>query len=127
MEEQALINAENMTQDDVLEVISEFPLEPIRNKVLITINTEQEENADGVVIKSNHMSEVQFVVATGPGARDMEPGQKVVLDLNKLTEYVQVDDNTHEKIGTIQLRTIPVAGRMYALINDVVIDCKDGR
>jgi co-chaperonin GroES (HSP10) len=127
MEEEALINAENMTQDDVLEVILDFPLEPIRNKILITINTEQDESDDGVVIKSNHMSETQYVIASGPGAKDLVPGQKILLDLNKLTQYTTVDDNTHEKIGTIQLRTVPVNGKMYALINDVVVDCKDAR
>jgi hypothetical protein len=47
MEEQDLINAENLTQDDVIELVTDFPLQPLRNKVIITMNTSEEITDDG--------------------------------------------------------------------------------
>jgi co-chaperonin GroES (HSP10) len=127
MEEQDLINAENLTQDDVIGMIKGFPLIPLRNKVIITMNTSEEITEDGVRISDNHLSESQYILATGSHVHEASPGNKVLLNLENMMEYTLADNDTGEKVGHIKLRPVQVNGRVYALVSDSVIDCIDAR
>lgn len=115
----------NLSQDDVLELIGNFPLQPLRNKVIITVNVDEPD--DDLVLSSSSFSEVQYVIAVGDFVKGFEPGQKVLLDTEKMMEYTQSDTDQHERIGRIKIRPIEVNGRIFAIVNDGVIECKDGR
>lgn len=127
MEEQALRNTENLTQDDVLELIGDFPMTPLKNRVIITINTDSEESEDGVKLSSNSLAETQFVMAVGGMVHDLVPGNRVLLNLEKMTETRPAHLNAHEKVPMINLRPLEINGRVYAMIFDGVIDSLDFR
>jgi len=115
----------NLTQDGVLEVIKDFPLQPLRNRVIITMNVD---SPDGEVILSNNsFSETQFVVAKGSFVKEIEVGQRVLLDLEKMTETTPDPENGYETISRVKLKVVEVNGRMYAMIFDNFIDAADNR
>jgi hypothetical protein len=66
-------------------------------------------------------------MAVGPHVKDLVPGQKVALDIEKMLVYEQSETNSHEKISRIKIKPIEVDGVVYALINDTVIDALDNR
>ena len=83
------MNNENFTQDTVLDIITDFPIDPLRNKVVITLNKEE---IDGdLVLSDNVMSEVQYVIAGEVIYRDkvVKPGQKVLLDIKGMMKSVR--------------------------------------
>jgi hypothetical protein len=128
MEEKELINAENLTQDDVLELIGDFPLQPLRRKVIITVNTSEQLSDDGVRTSSNEMAEAQYIMACGPHlSEELKPGQKVLLNLDKMSITMADPMDATAVVSTIKLRPVQVKGRIYALVDDGVIDCKDFR
>lgn len=116
---------ENMTHDDVLEVIKGFPVQPLGRKVLITLN--MEDNDGGLILSDNSFDEVQYIVAKGAHVNDFEVGAKVLLDLEQMMEYTTNPENSNERIGRIKIRPIQVGDRVYGLINDRVIDAVDNR
>ena len=116
---------ENLTQDDVLEVIKGFPLTPLRNKVIMTVNIIETDDID---LSGQAFSEVQFVLAKGSHVSDsIQPGCKILLDLEKMMVFDDVDTNAYEKAGAVKIKPVEVNGRHYALIPDSYIDCVDTR
>lgn len=118
-------NIENMTHDDVLEVITDFPVVPLGRKLLITLNMEE---MDGeLVLSDNSFAETQYVVAKGEHIKDFEAGAKVILDLEKMMEYLPNPQNSYEKVGRIKIKPIEVGDRVYGLINENVVEAIDLR
>jgi hypothetical protein len=118
-------NIENMTHDDVLDVILDFPLKPRGRKLIITLNME---NADGgLVLSENSFAEVQYVISVGDHITDITPGSKILLDLEKMMEYLPSPENSYERIGRIKIRPIEINDKVYGLINDNVVDAIDNR
>ena len=115
----------NLTQDEVLELIKDFPVEPLRNKLIITVNVENA-NSD-LMLGNTSFFETQYVVAVGQFVNVIKPGQRVLLDLEKMMEYVTSDTDSYEKIGRLKIRPIEVNGKMFALINDSNVDAIDNR
>ncbi len=114
----------HMTQEDVNEVIEGFPLIPTFNKILITLNTDTEE--DGLIISNTGLSETQYIVAKGTGC-NFPVGQKVIVDLEKLA--VRKPSDTDQSQVTVQLKVDPIEvdGVMYTLIEDRYIKALDNR
>tara|TARA_R110002124_G_scaffold281430_1_gene455725 strand:- start:87030 stop:87404 length:375 start_codon:yes stop_codon:yes gene_type:complete len=116
---------ENLSQDDVLELIKEFPLEPMGRRVYITTNVEEPDG--NLILTNNSFDEVQFVLAVGSHVTEVKAGQKVIIDIEKMLVYENVDDNSHEKRPIVNLKLQEVNGRYFALINDSQILSKDNR
>jgi hypothetical protein len=116
----------NLTQDDVLDLMGKFPLEPMFNKVCITLNTLE---ADGNLILSDNMiSDCQFIVAKGPMVNGVEIGQKVLIDIEKLMKPKGYEaNNQYEEVREVQLDLIEVNGQRFAFVEDRVIKAKDNR
>lgn len=118
MEEQVA----NLTQDDVLGLIKDFPIEPLRNKIIITTNVEEYED-DEVELSGAAFSPEQFVVAIGSYSKDfLSPGQKVHLDLERMTVQVANDSDAYNPIPRIQLKPVEVDGRIYGIITEDKIE-----
>lgn len=116
----------NLTQDDVLDLMGKFPLEPMFNKVYITLNNLEEDG--GLVLSDNVLSESQFIVAKGPMVNSVEVGQKVLIDVEKLMKSKGVEStNQYEEVREIQLDLIEIDGNRFALVEDRVIKAKDNR
>lgn len=128
MEEQDLINAENLTQDGVLELITDFPVKPTRRKLIITVNTAEDISDDGVRVTTNELAESQFVMATGQHlGEEIKAGQKVILNLERMTVGSPDPTDQFQQMASIKLRPLQINGRIYALIDDGVVDALDNR
>lgn len=114
---------ENLTYEEVLELIENFPIKPLRNKVIVTMNSFIEEDS---ISMGDGVDEVQYVLAVGPTARDISAGDKVLLDLQQMTKMV-IDEETGEKTPMISIRPVKVYDRYFAMLSDSYLDAIDNR
>lgn len=110
---------ENVTAYDALEISKEWLEQPMFNKVIITLNTEN--TLDGLDLSDNAMSQFQYIIAKGPYCKDIEIGDKVRLDLEKMLSKQINPNNTHEDLSTIKLDPIEFDGKIFAIIEDRLI------
>ena len=118
----------NFTHDDVLEVITDFPVKPLWNKVIITINTDEEDG--GLVLSDNAFSERQYVVSGTFkfGELEVTPGTPVLIDVRKLMKSVRTEvDNVFGEYKVVEIDPVIVDDKMYAIIEDRVIKAIDLR
>lgn len=117
----------NIKKEEVLELIKDFPLEPLFNKVIITLNTVEFD--EGVELSHTVLSDVQYVLSKGgsvPSA--LKLGDKVIIDIEKL--MVTVNDNNsnvEETSKRVKIDPVEVNGVQYAIIEDRVIKAIDNR
>lgn len=111
MEEQS-----NLTKEEVMEVIKDFPIKPHRNRVIVTVNTETVKDNE-LNLSSESLCESQYIIAPGGFNDNMEAGQKIMLDLAKMAE----------KDGSIKVDPVEVNGRNYMFIYDSLIKADDNR
>lgn len=114
---------ENLTKEQVLEIIDDFPVKPRANRVIITVNTFEEE---GGLDMGMGMDEQQYVIAAGPTVRDLNPGDKVLLDLQKMMKMVEVEGSL-ERVPRIEIRPVKAYDRFFAMIYDNYIEAVDER
>lgn len=110
---------ENVTAYDALEISKEWLEQPMFNKVVITLNTEN--ILDGLDLSDNAMSQFQYIIAKGPHCRDIEVGDKVRLDLEKMISKQINPNNSHEDFSSIKLDPIEFDGKIFAIIEDRLI------
>lgn len=115
----------NLTLDDVLELITEFPVQPLGRKMIISMNVDEYDGE--LVLSENSFSESQYVIAVGDHIHNIKPGMKVLLDLEKMTQYVPSETNQYDKVPVIKVKPVQVDGRIYALISDAYVDAIDNR
>ena len=103
-----------------------FPIEPLFNKVIITLDNLE---ADGdLVLSDNVLSDIQHIVAVGPSVNQLEVGDKVIIDIEKLMVQVKVETtDAYSLQKQIKIDPIEVEGVVYAIIEDRVIKAKDKR
>lgn len=115
-------NKKNFSLEEVIRLISVCEYEPLFNNVFITLNTE---SVDGnLVLSENIMSERQFVIAKGSHCREVEPGQEILLDLEKMMVQEVDPDNPYEKIQRIKLLPIEIEGHTFGIIEERLIKAK---
>lgn len=110
---------ENLTAYDALEVSKEWLEQPMFNKVVITLNTERDLNE--LDLSNNTMSQFQFIIAKGPNCHNIEVGDKIRIDLEKMMSKSINPNNTHEDLQTIKLDPIEFDDKVYAIIEDRLI------
>ena len=110
---------ENVTAYDALEISKEWLEQPMFNKVVITLNTEN--TLDSLDLSDNAMSQFQYIIAKGPNCHNIEAGDKVRLDLDKMMKKSINLNNSHEDITTIELDPIEFDGKIFAIIEDRLI------
>ena len=110
---------ENVTAYDALEISKEWLEQPMFNKVIITLNTEN--NLDSLDLSDNAMSQFQYIIAKGKNVMSVEVGDKVRLSLDKMTTKVVNPNNSHEEFTTIELDPIEYDGKIFAIIEDRLI------
>lgn len=119
------IEIKNLSQDDVLDLILDFPLQVRGRKVIITNNAYEPDG--NLILSNNQFSEIQYVLAVGDYIQDLKPGQKVFVDVERMVEYVYADENSHEKVPRIKLKTIEVGDNIFSIVDDSYILIKDNR
>jgi len=110
---------ENVTAYDALEISKEWLEQPMFNKVIITLNTEN--TLDELDLSDNAMSQFQYIIAKGKNVTSVELGDKVRLSLDKMTSKKVNPNNSHEDITTIELDPIEFDGKIFAIIEDRLI------
>lgn len=119
---------QGLTRDEVLDIIQTFPLEPMFNRVYITLNREAEDGE--LVLSDNVLSEVQYVVSGEVEWRDkkIQPGQKVIIDIEKMMVPVRQESrDSYETVMQVKIDPVEIDGNMFALIEDRFIKAKDNR
>lgn len=114
----------NITQEEVLELIKDFPIQPLRGKVVITVNAVEQD--EGILLQDSSFSESQYILSAAPNT-GIAPGSKVLLDIDKMTQVMRSTTDDSEHITSIKLKPVEVNGQIFALINDNVIDAIDER
>lgn len=116
----------NLSKEDVLELIEDFPIKPMFNKVLITLNTL--DGDDIIVVDNNMLSDTQFVIAKGGMVNSVNEGDRVIIDVKKLTRPVTFESNNQaETVYEADIDTIEIGGVAFAFIEDRVIKAIDNR
>lgn len=116
---------DNITLEEVQEFIKDFPIKPLVRKLIITLNTEQ---VDGDIVLSNNIfSETQHVLSVGTHITDIKPGDKVLLDIEKMTEFSPAESNSYEKIPRIKVNPIDIGDYTFGIINEAVVIAVDDR
>lgn len=108
--------------ENINQVAELFPWEPSFDKVVITLNTVEEDSE--LTLSDKTMSDVQYVVAVGPMVNQFKVGDKVLIDVNKLIKHNTNPHNTHETYPVINIDPIEHEGYTYTFISDKVIKAK---
>lgn len=115
-----------LNSQDVQELIKDFPLQPMFGKVIITLNNL--ENDGQLVLSDNVLSDVQYVLAKGTAVREIELGQKVIIDIEKMMVPVKSEsNNAYEMQMQVKIDPIQVGENTFAIIEDRYIKCLDFR
>jgi len=108
----------NLDQDDVLDLITDFPIEPMRNRLIITTNVE-EMDPDEVDLQGAAFSPEQYVLAVGSYTKDfLKPGQKIYLDLEAMSVRVPSGENAYDAVTSIQIHPVRVGEKVFGMITD---------
>ena len=104
----------------------EFPIQPLFNKVIITLNNLKPDGA--LILSENVLSDTQYIVAKGGSVNQLSIGDKVLIDIEKLMVPTKSEDNNaYEQQMQIKIDPIIVDGITYAIIEDRVIKAIDKR
>ena len=114
---------ENLTLDDVLELIHEdkFPIIPLRNRIVISTNVEEYED-DDVNLSGQGFDEEQYVIAVGSHVNILKPGMKIMLNLDAMTVMEENPEDRESPLKRIMLRPVEAGKRFYGMITDDKVD-----
>jgi hypothetical protein len=116
----------NLSEIEVRELITTFPIKPRNSFVYITMN-KSSDNDEDVILEEEYITEEQYVIAVGDRVHDIEPGMKVLLDPEKMTKYVQDPNDVTTKIPALNALPMEVNGYVVARVTDNIIHSIDFR
>lgn len=105
----------NFNDKTISKLIKEFPMKPMFTRAIITLNREVTEGE--VVMNDNPLAEVQYIVAAG-GSAQVKAGDKILLDLAKLTVKVPSPTDGNQMIETIKIEPLKTEQGVFAFIYD---------
>ena len=114
-----------LSKEEVGEIVVDFPLQPLFNKVIITLNNLEEDGE--LVLSENVLSDRQFVVAGSFTFKDVtvSPGDEVLIDIEKMMAPVKTEQtNAYEVKMQIKVDPIEVGLNTFAMIEDRFIKAK---
>lgn len=104
---------------DFNEITELFPWKPTFNKVIITLNTEEVDN--NLVLSDNTMAIKQTVIAVGRHVNEVQPGDTILLDMEKMLIKEPNPNDQHEMITRVKIDPIEHDEVMYGIIEDRLI------
>jgi len=114
-----------LNKEEVGEIIVDFPLQPLFNKVIITLNN-LEEDGD-LVLSENILSDRQFIIAGSFTFKDVtvNPGDEVLIDIEKMMTPVKTETtNAYEMKMQVKIDPVEVGVNTFAMIEDRFIKAK---
>lgn len=116
----------NVTLEEVMVFADgSFPVQPRRNRLIITVNTAEPDGE--LVLDNGRFAEAQYVVAVSQNILDVNVGDRVLIDVEKMMEFTQGAENADERVGMLKLHPIIVDEVVYALVSDNVVIATDNR
>jgi hypothetical protein len=116
----------NFNSEEVKELIKDFPLKPRYSSVIITLNSLEEDG--NVVLSNNILSDVQYILAKGAMVTDLNVGDKVIINIEKMMVPTRVDNgNSVDTIMQVKVDTIDVGEDTFAFLDDRLVKAKDER
>ena len=106
---------ENLNKEEVLLLIEDFNIEPLFDNIIITVNKEEQDYLD---LDNQIIDEDQYVVAIGTHVNSVSPGDKVKLNLDKMSIKSRNPNNQDEIINQIKIDPILYKDRLFAIISD---------
>lgn len=114
-----------LSKEEVGDIIIDFPIQPLFNKVVITLNNLEEDGE--LILSENVLSDRQFVIAGGFTFKDVtvSPGDEVLIDIEKMMAPVKTEtNNAYEMKMQIKVDPIEVGLNTFAMIEDRFIKAK---
>lgn len=107
----------NVTYDEVMERIENFPIQPMRRDVIITLNTMEVDEEEELGLTQSPINELQYVLAVGTHVHDVIAGDAVGINIEKMMTFTNHSEDAYERTGTIKIDPIEVDGVVYALVD----------
>lgn len=118
-----MIERENITEEELKELIKVNKLVPNRGKVIVTINSIVYEEGE-LEDSNNVLDDTQYVVAASPNSTFVEAGSKVILNLQALSVPVSATHDAFEQNMQLNLDYVVVNGHVLAFVNESVIKAR---
>lgn len=106
----------NLSKEEVLEIVKGFKLQPTRGKVITTINTEIYDEGE-LQDSMETLSEYQYIVAV-PSNSTLKPGDKVLIDIMKMSIPVTSPTNAYDQSSQIQLDPLKIGDNIFTFLNE---------
>ncbi len=90
----------NLKGKELKKVIKEFNFKPSFNRLIVTVN--RLENNKGVITTEDALDSIQYVIASGESSK-FEPGEKIMLDLDRLTVVERSASDQTQTISRIKI------------------------
>lgn len=105
----------NLQENELFGLISRFNLQPLGNKMIITLNNHitAEDSLDMDIM----LNEEQHVIAIGEYVRTIIPGDKVAVDLEKLLVTVPDPNDSYSKITKIKVNPVRFENYTFGIID----------
>lgn len=110
----------NLSREEALDLISTFPIDPIGNRIIITLNVDEDEDEMGLT--GSFVSPKQTVMAVGPYVRQILAGDEINIDLDKFKIRTLSNTDSDERVTSLDFRTILVDDRVYCLTTDSTVE-----
>ena len=117
----------NVSEEQLEHYLKECNVKPRSFHVISTVNVVTDEN-DIILVEDDDtstMSEWQYIMAVGTGVEDWSPGDKVLLDLDKLKVRVVNPENRMETIETLRFNPIPIGDKFFNIIPESAVLAKE--
>ncbi len=109
----------NLSKNDVFDIIEAgFGFQPNWGKLVVTLNQETEEGE--LDLNNRFMSGRQYVLAAGERAF-AEPGDEILLDMNKLTIRIPADHDNGQTVEQLRVEVVILDEITYAIIDSNVV------
>lgn len=109
----------NLEFNEVLDLIENFPFKPLRNRLIISVNVTPKQNQ---FTETVDFDEYQYVIATGSHVDIIKPGDRILLDLEKMSVKVASEENSYDYTVQIKIKPLIINNRTYAIITDTVVE-----
>ena len=113
-----------VSYEEAMELAKGFPIQPLYRKVIVTLNMVEDES--GVILSNEGLSEIQYVLAADETS-PIRPGDKVILDLEKMITKVPSETDQHQLVTKLKIDLIEVDEQGYAFVEDRYIKAIDRR
>lgn len=111
----------NLNKDEIMEIVKDFNINPIFNKVIISLNRDE---IEGFEIDEVGLSDTQYVIAGTIEYKDqiIKPGDKIMIDLKGMQKPIKSENlNSYETVYQIEIDPVYYNGYMFGIINDRLV------